>query len=160
MGIPASACRPATASSSSTPSSRAIRRSRNRDARHDHGNGGRCKVRARRGHIPPCAQTAWVCRHDAPLVRALVVHGDDVPVGAAAVLRAADVRQDGAAGARRLTLGVGRRHLLLPGGAAGRLLLCALPDRPCVHAADGPDPSGRLPAGVHRAAHRSAVRLE
>ncbi len=48
-----------------------------------------------------------------------------VPLGAAAVLRAADVRQDGAAQARRLAVGVGGVDVLLPGGAAGRLLLCA-----------------------------------
>ena len=70
-------------------------------------------------------------------VRALVVYGDDVPLSAAAVLRAADVRQDGAAGARRLAVGVGGRHLLLPGRSARRLLLCAFPDRPRAQPHDG-----------------------
>ena len=61
--------------------------------------------------------------------RAVGLYGDDVPVRAAAVLDPAAVRQDGAAGARRLAVGVGGGRVLLPGRAAGRLLLRASPDR-------------------------------
>ena len=76
-------------------------------------------------------------------------HGDDVPVGPAAVLDPADVRQDGAAGARRLAVGVGGGAVLLPGRAAGRLLLRASADR----ARRPPRMTGvihlaRLPAGA------------
>ena len=69
-------------------------------------------------------------------LRAVGLYGDDVPLRAAAVLGAADVRQDGAAGARRLAVGVGGRHLLLPGGAARRLLLRAPADRQGARGAD------------------------
>ena len=105
------------------------------------------------------AQAARICRHDASGVRALVLHGDHVPVCSVAVLRAADVRQDGAAGAGRLALGVGCRRLLLPGRAAGRLLLRAFPDRAGLDASDRPDPPRRVHAGVSRAADRAAVGL-
>ena len=58
------------------------------------------------------------------------VHVDDLPVGAAAVFDPADVRQDGAAGARRRAIGLGRRDVLFPGSAAGWLLLRTCADQP------------------------------
>ena len=86
--------------------------------------------------MPPAARRPP--RQPAPpaAVDAVAVHGDDVPLGAAAVLDPADVRQDGAAGARRLAVGVGGGDVLLPGRAAGRLLLRAPPHPPCSAPAD------------------------
>src|SRR5581483_11132545 len=51
--------------------------------------------------------------------------GHPVPVRISALLGSADVRPHGAAAARRLAVGLGRLHVLLPGDAAGRLLLRA-----------------------------------
>ena len=67
----------------------------------------------------------------------------------------ADVRQDGAAGARRLAVGVGGVGVLLPGRAAGRLLLRPPADQQGAAASDRPHPSGRVRRGL-RAACRSA----
>ncbi len=59
------------------------------------------------------------------------VRGDDLPLRLPAVLHPAAVRQDGAAGARRLFVGVGRGAAVLPGGAARRLRLRASADALC-----------------------------
>src|SRR5688572_29000020 len=53
------------------------------------------------------------------------IRSDAVCVRPAAVLRPADVRQDGAAATRWLAVRVGGVDVLLPGGAAGGLLLRA-----------------------------------
>ena len=63
----------------------------------------------------PCRPSARLCRRDLPVRRA-------------AVRRAADVHQDGAAEARRHARGVVGRHGVLPGGAARRLRLRACAD--------------------------------
>src|SRR5215203_7220732 len=80
-----------------------------------------------------------------------------VPVGAAAFRRAADVHQDGAAGARRVARGVVDRARVLPGPPARRLLLCPSPGALLLdpggagaasraHARRRAEPADRLPA--------------
>ena len=64
------------------------------------------------------------------------VRGDDVPFRLPAVLHPAAVRQDGAAGARRLLVGVGRGAAVLPGRAARRLRLRASADALCAAGVD------------------------
>ncbi len=82
------------------------------------------------------------------------VHGHHLPLGAAAVRHPADVRQDGAAGARRLAVGVVGVGVLLPGRAAGRLHLRASADHQGAAASDRHHPSGRVPAGRRLPADR------
>ena len=117
------------------------------------------RSRALAGRPRPTVRRPPGCRRAASGVRALVVHGDDVPLGAAAVLRAADVRQDGAAGARRLAVGMGCRRSSSSrprcwSATAMRIFLIARASTP----ADRLDPPGRMPAGVSGAADRAARR--
>ncbi len=84
------------------------------------------------------------------------VHRDDVSVGLPVVLHPAAVRQDGAAGARWLLVGVGRGAAVLSGRAARRLRLCASADTLRVAGIDRLRASRRRPAGAERAARRTA----
>ncbi len=115
---------------------------------------GRC---FRRGRGP---QGAAPRADAADALHPVVVHGRDVHFRPAAVLRAADVRQDGAAGSGRLALGVGRGHLLLSGRAARRLLLRPPADRPRAAGRDGLRSLLHLPAGAADPADGAAGGLD
>ena len=105
--------------------------------------GGKC--RARWGRAPEFPQfRSGLASNSHPRYDALVLHGHDVPLGAAAVRDPADVRQDGAAGARRIAVGVGGLRVLLPGRAAGRLHLRALAHQQGATRTHRHHPSGRV----------------